>query len=129
MSFGWHRRCSAKSKDCASGLEQSEHIVMGRLPLFSEPITEPSTSIIGLQVTLPQPCRCGKFIAITGSSGGPHYVSIFCSGCGTHRAWMLGATYNFLSTIIDQFGRPVQPIEVTLNSRTPLDNPATATER
>jgi len=42
---------------------------------------------------------------------------------------MSGATYNFLSTIIDQFGRPLQPIEVTLNSRTPVDNPATATER
>jgi hypothetical protein len=92
---------------------------MGQLSLFSELITEPSTSVIGLQVTLPQACRCGESIAIIGPSRGPHHASIICCGCGAHRAWMSGATYNFLSTIIDQFGRPLQPIEVTLNSRTP----------
>jgi hypothetical protein len=102
---------------------------MGQLPLFSELITEPSTSVIGLQVTLPQSCRCGESVAITGSSRGPHHASIICGGCGAHRAWMSGTTYNFINAIIDEFGRPVEPIEITLNSRVRVDATATATER
>jgi hypothetical protein len=99
-----------------------------QLSMFAS--TSPSSSPIGLHVVLPQRCQCGESIAITGSSRGPHCASIICSRCGTHRAWMSGATYSFISTIIDQFGRPVEPIEVTLNSRARVDNSAAvATER
>jgi hypothetical protein len=98
-----------------------------QLSMFAS--TSPSTSPVGLLVVLPQRCQCGESIAITGSSRGPHYASIICSGCGTHRAWMSGATYNFITSIIDRFGRPVEPIEISLNSRTRVDSTATATER
>jgi hypothetical protein len=99
-----------------------------QLSMFAS--TSPSSSPVGLHIILPQQCQCGEFIAITGSSRGPHYASLICSGCGTHRAWMSSATYNFLTTIIDQFGRPVEPIEICLNSRTRVDDSAAAaTER
>jgi hypothetical protein len=93
--------------------------------------TSPSSSPIGLSVILPKRCsNCGADAAVIGSSRGPHHASLLCDCCGRHRGWLSGVTYNFISTIIDQFGRPVEPIEVTLNSRSRVDNTtATATER
>jgi hypothetical protein len=85
---------------------------MGQLPLFSEPITEPSTSVIGLQVTLPGPCRCGESVAVTRSSRGPHHAGLLCDCCGGHRGWLSGATFRFLSDVIENFGRPIEPIEI-----------------
>jgi hypothetical protein len=77
-----------------------------QLPLFTDFITQKSTSVAGLQVILPHGCRCGETISIAGSSRGPHHAGILCSGCGVFRAWMSGTTYNFLSAVIDHFGRP-----------------------
>src|SRR5262245_61960834 len=100
-----------------------------QLRLFEDFISEKSTSVAGLQIVLPHSCRCGETISIAGSSRGPHHARILCINCGVFRAWMSGPTFNFLSAVIDQFGRPVEPIEISLNSRNCVDAPATATER
>ena len=86
--------------------------------------TTPSSSPVGLAVVLPKPCRnCGYDTAIVGSSTGPHHASLACSCCGVRRGWVSAATYRFISTIIDTFGRPVEPIVVTTNSRAGVDDP------
>jgi hypothetical protein len=91
--------------------------------------TSPSSSPIGLHVILPQPCQCGEFIAVVGSSRGPHHASVICSRCEIHRGWVSGETDRFITTVIDKIGRPTEPITVSSNSRKSADTTATATER
>ncbi len=95
--------------------------------LFPE-LTVSSTGVVGLQVVLPEPCQCGEPISVVGSSKGPHHASVACSRCGVHRAWLSGATAAALNTIIDKFGRPTEPITVTMNSRKSADAPAVTTQ-
>ena len=40
-----------------------------------------------------------------------------CSDCDRFRGWMSGETFAFITTIIDQFGRPTEPIVVRGSSR------------
>ena len=89
--------------------------------LFPE-LAPPSSSVIGLEVILPRSCQCGEPVAVIGSSRGPHHASLACSCCGVHRGWVSGETYRFIGTIIDTFGRPVKPINVTTNSRARVDD-------
>jgi hypothetical protein len=117
----------AQMKQLRKQAQNKGNIAVSQLSLFRD-ITEPSTSVVGLEVTLPHSCRCGEANSVVGSSRGPHYASIVCGGCGAFRAWMSAQTFNFLSTVIDQFGRPLAPITVTMNSRSRVDSTATTTE-
>ena len=100
----------------------SDTIIAGQ-DLFGD-ITLPSTSVIGLIVTLPHACICGATDNVIGSSSGPHHGRLKCIGCDRHRGWLSGTAYRFITDIIDFFGRPQAPISVTFkNSRTSADNP------
>jgi hypothetical protein len=82
--------------------------------------TSPSSSPIGLSVILPRRCsNCGSDSAVVGSSRGPHHASLLCDCCGGHRGWLSGATYRFLSDVIENFGRPIEPIEIRHNQSVP----------
>lgn len=91
-----------------------------QISLFPE-LTASSTSVIGLEILLPQPCRCGEGRSVVGSYKGPHHASVACSRCGKHRAWLSGTTTAFLNAILDHFGRPTEPITVIMNSRSSAD--------
>jgi hypothetical protein len=83
----------------------------GQLSLFES--TTPSTSLIGLAVILPRPCRsCGETMATIGSSRGPHQAALFCASCDRHVAWMSREVFDFVTTIIDHVGRPEDAIVV-----------------
>jgi hypothetical protein len=83
--------------------------------------TTPSSSPIGLSVLLPKPCsNCGSDSTIIGSSAGPHYGRLNCECCGSHRGWLSGSTYKFLSDVIENFGRPNKPIEIRHNQSVPI---------
>jgi hypothetical protein len=74
--------------------------------------TVPSTSLIGLTVVLPRRCRaCGDNMATIGSSKGPHPAALHCV-CGNHVGWMGRESYDFVTAIIDNFGRVEDPIVV-----------------
>jgi hypothetical protein len=80
----------------------------------------PSSSPIGLTVILPKPCgNCGSDSAIIGSSRGPHHANLLCECCSRHRGWLSGTTYKFLSDVIENFGRPTEPILVRQNQSPP----------
>jgi hypothetical protein len=80
----------------------------------------PSSSPIGLSVILPKPCgNCGSAAAVVESSRGPHHASLLCDRCGGHRGWLSGTTYRFLSGVIENFGRPSEPIEIRHNQSVP----------
>jgi hypothetical protein len=88
-----------------------------QLNLFGD-VTQASTSVLGLLVTLPAVCTCGATEAAIGSSAGPHFASLHCSACGKHRGWVSAVTFHFIADVIDKFGRPSEPISVTFkNSR------------
>jgi hypothetical protein len=83
----------------------------GQLTLFES--TTPSTSIVGLTVILPRPCRsCGETATILGSSRGPHCAELHCVACGRHVGWMSQESFNFVCAIVDRFGRPEDAIVV-----------------
>ena len=64
------------------------------------------------------------------AAAGPHHARLECRGCGCHRGWLSGGTFRFLSGVIDNFGRPTEPIEsVTTNSRKSADPPAATQPR
>ena len=75
--------------------------------------TVPSTSLIGLTVVLPRPCRsCGETATTVGSSKGPHHAALHCVACGRHVGWMSQESFNFVCAIVDRFGRPEDAIVV-----------------
>jgi hypothetical protein len=80
----------------------------------------PSTdaNLIGLAITMPEPCpRCGGHDAVIGAGRGPHKASIMCV-CGRHLGWMSIATFSFIHSTIQQFGRPTEPICVNRQGAT-----------
>jgi hypothetical protein len=85
-----------------------------QLSMFA--VTSPSSSPVGLTVILPRLCRnCGADTGVIGSSAGPHHARLKCCGCGCHSGWLSGETFRFLSDVIDNFGRPTEPVEVRRN--------------
>jgi hypothetical protein len=91
---------------------------MNQLSIFES--TLPSSSPIGLTVIMAKPCRnCGSDSAIIGSSRGPHHASALCECCGGHRGWLSGTTFKFLSDVIENFGRPTEPILIRHNQSVP----------
>jgi hypothetical protein len=89
--------------------------MINQLELFS--MTAPSGFPIGLTFSLSHPCdNCGTTITVIGASKGPHYGSLRCRNCDGFRGWMSGATFHFVTDIIDHFGRPTEPIMATMPS-------------
>jgi hypothetical protein len=82
----------------------------GQLNLFET--TPPSTSALGLLVTLPRACGCGSTTGVVGSSAGPHHARLICAQCGKFVCWMPAADFNFIAAVIDVAGRPNGPIVV-----------------
>jgi hypothetical protein len=82
----------------------------GQLDMFT---TAPSTSLAGLRVLHWGVCRnCGSNLGTLGSSSGPHSASIICTNCGSHLAWLAQESADFISSVIDAFGRPIAPIVI-----------------
>lgn len=73
----------------------------GQLSLFPESATTPSTSMLGVLVTLPHACGCGSITAATGSSSGPHVAKLVRGNCGRFCGWLSAEAANFISSFID----------------------------
>src|SRR5262249_46515538 len=70
----------------------------------------PPNPLHDLLVRLPTPCRCGSELALTGPRKGPHALSLRCADCGQHRSWLSRAHCMQLTEIINQPGRPFEPV-------------------
>ena len=77
---------------------------MGQLSLFPE-ATAPSSSLVGLRIPWPSPCRCGGTAVTLGSSKTIHEAAIRCSECGTHRGWLSKQEVNALRAKIVRLGK------------------------
>lgn len=89
------------------------------LDMFGSMIATSSSSPVSLAIILRRICcNCGHERATIGSSAGPHAARLNCCGCGDHRGWLSAATFKFLCDVIDNFGRPIEPIEIRQNQST-----------
>ena len=67
--------------------------------------------LIGINVKLPDACKhCGSNLAIIGPAPIPHRASLHCRGCQLFRGWVSNEAFRFVSKIVEQFGRPIEPI-------------------
>jgi hypothetical protein len=104
-------RCS-KTKN-SKFLREAVHAA--QLNLFATARTSDapmSASSVGLEVKLPTKCKCGAPSAAICSGTETHPGELRCPKCGKHRGWMSHETFGFLSSVIDRFGSPTEPVIV-----------------
>jgi hypothetical protein len=49
-------------------------------------------------------------VAVIEAASPPHAGGLVCFSCGKHRGWLPHHAYNFIVEIINQFGRPTEPV-------------------
>jgi hypothetical protein len=70
-------------------------------------------SLIGLAVIIPDACRsCGHDVARIGPPVGPHLAGLRCTRCDQHRGWLSRTAHQFLTEVVNKFGRPTEPIAI-----------------
>jgi hypothetical protein len=65
-------------------------------------------------------CRCVDCLIGMGEE-------LVCLVCNRHRSWLSQRTYNFICASIRKFGRPIEPIQLRINSSASDEVTATAT--
>ena len=67
--------------------------------------------LVGIDVRLPDRCKhCSSQLAVIGPSRPPHRASMNCKSCGSFRGWVSNVSFDFISKVVEQFGRPTEPI-------------------
>jgi hypothetical protein len=68
--------------------------------------------LYGLSVRLPDACRCRSYVAQIGAPVTPHLAELHCTSCSRHRGWLPREAHQFLTEVINKFGRPAAPITI-----------------
>jgi hypothetical protein len=76
--------------------------------LFGNPVTPPLLVRLDRQIDRGRPC-CDN-IAIVGPGKAQHAAELRCETCGTHRGWRRREALDFLASLSQRFGAPVEPI-------------------
>ena len=77
------------------------------------PLSKIVNPLVGIDVRLPDVCRnCGSPLAVIGPSRPPHRGSLNCKSCESFRGWVSNVSADFISKIVEQFGKPGEPILV-----------------
>jgi hypothetical protein len=63
-------------------------------------------NIIGINVSLPDICRCASDIAIVRAGDAAHHLSLKCRSCERHRGWLSKPTADWISSLVTRFGVP-----------------------
>jgi hypothetical protein len=79
----------------------------------------PANPLIGIEVRLPDSCKCGCEIALIGAGKAMHAGSLHCRACDRHRGWILRDSFDSIAAIVTQWGRPDTPITVRRGSSLP----------
>jgi hypothetical protein len=76
-------------------------------------IISTSCSLVGLTVRIPDSCRgCGHDAARIGPPVGPNLAGLRCARCDRHRGWLPRTAHEFLTEVVNKFGRPTEPIAI-----------------
>jgi hypothetical protein len=73
---------------------------------------ESRSPLIGLAVKLPDTCRCGADVARIGPPVGPHLAELRCARCARHRGWLPRQAHQFLTEVVNKFGRPTTSVAI-----------------
>jgi hypothetical protein len=73
--------------------------------------------LIGIQVNLPRHCKCGHVTLHIGSGCGPHRASLHCFSCGRHCGYLSNEITNFLTEVVEHFGRTRAPVCIRVPRR------------
>ena len=85
----------------------------------------PNPAISGLVAKLPDVCKkCGSHLAIIGPASVPHRASLHCKECRTFRGWVSDTSLKFVSKVVEQFGKPTEPILILRGKSEPEDEGA-----
>jgi hypothetical protein len=74
------------------------------------PLGKIANPLIGITVKLPDTCKCGSPLAVIGPAVVPHRASLHCQECRQFRGWVSNESFRFVSKIVEQFGKPIEPI-------------------
>jgi hypothetical protein len=78
--------------------------------------------LIGIDVKLPDACKhCGSNLAVIGAAPIPHRASLHCKECGLFRGWVSNEAFRFVNKIVEQFGKPTEPILIHRGKSEPED--------
>ena len=81
-----------------------------RLPFAVNPVADPVDLLVGMLVQPDDDCSCGEQVAVIEAAPLPHTGGLVCCSCGCHRGWLPRHAYNFITELIDKFGRPTEPV-------------------
>jgi hypothetical protein len=75
---------------------------------------EASMSLDAIVVKLPWLCECGcitgKLAAVSNPANPKHAADCICAGCGKRCASINDTTMHTLTSIVEKFGTPVEPV-------------------
>jgi hypothetical protein len=74
------------------------------------PLGKIANPLIGITVKLPDTCKCGSPLAVIGPAVVPHRASLHCQECRQFRGWVSNEAFRFVAKIVEQFGKPAEPI-------------------
>ena len=74
------------------------------------PLGKIANPLISITVKLPDTCKCGSPLAVIGPAVVPHRASLHCQECGQFRGWVSNEAFRFVTKIVEQFGKPAEPI-------------------
>jgi hypothetical protein len=81
--------------------------------------------LIGISVKLPDTCKhCTSDLAVIGAAPIPHRAALHCRGCQLFRGWVSNEAFRFVSKIVEQFGKPIEPILIHRGKSEPEDGGA-----
>ena len=90
--------------------------------LVSSVLPAPNPAINGLVVKLPDTCKhCKSDLAVIGPAPVPHRASLHCKKCRLFRGWVSNEAFRFISKVVAQFGKPVDPILIHRGKSDPED--------
>lgn len=68
---------------------------------------------IKLARTIDRPCaECGERAVIIDAGAGSHAAALRCACCGRHRGWLPTTVADFLTALVERFGRPSEPVVI-----------------
>jgi hypothetical protein len=65
-----------------------------------------SPNIIGINISLPDTCRCASDIAVVCAGDATHHLSLKCINCERHRGCLSKPTADWISSVVAKFGAP-----------------------
>jgi hypothetical protein len=89
------------------------------------PLGKIANPLIGINVKLPDGCKhCASDLAVIGAAPVPHRASLHCKECQLFRGWVSDTSFRFVSRVVEQFGKPTEPVLILRGKSEPEDGGA-----